>query len=198
MPGTKNPDAEAAKGMEKLNAAPTSEAPGPESNLSLHQPRNSRGCDKTSTLVSSLSQPEKSDSCDKVSTMGDSLSQLADSYSCDKSRIDALRFQLEQGICLRPTTRAALDLALRFSVSLATAYRHLKRGTLPAEERRLGGDGKRRPAHPRGSTVTQSHRLAMTIRRLARQIDPAELEPADFQILSEATDAIRALWEGAR
>lgn len=92
----------------------------------------------------------------------------------------------------------AFLLQHKYDISRRTAYRYLERGFLPPTERRLGGDGKRYPAHPRGSTVTRSHKLALTIRRLARQIDRAELEANDYTILSEAVDAIRELWEEGR
>ena len=47
-------------------------------------------------------------------------------------------------------TQTAKAMAAKHQLSLRTAYRHLARGTTPADDRRIGMDGKTYPARPRG------------------------------------------------
>jgi hypothetical protein len=65
--------------------------------------------------------------------------------SCYCDRLTQLLDQQSRGIHLWPHTRAAVNLAQRYGISLPSAYRHLRRGTTPASDRKVGRDGKMRP-----------------------------------------------------
>jgi hypothetical protein len=68
--------------------------------------------------------------------------------SGDGRRLARLLERYRRGHGMRPHEESAAEIAIEYGVSLRTAQRHVKRGTVPAKERRLGGDGK---FHPGGS-----------------------------------------------
>lgn len=63
------------------------------------------------------------------------------------TRLQRRLFELEHGIGMRNQTRTAVEMAKEFGLSLETAFRHLRHGTTPAKDRRVGHDGKTYPAH---------------------------------------------------
>ena len=70
---------------------------------------------------------------------------------------------------MQPATEQAVELTIAFGVSLRTAQRHIKRGTLPAKERSLGADGKHHPLSNGGRVRSKSERELMLARQaLAR------------------------------
>ena len=85
--------------------------------------------------------------------------------SRDGKRLARLLEQYRRGCGMRPATEQAVELTIAFGVSLRTAQRHIKRGTLPGQERRLGADGKQHPLRNAGQGRSQCEREL----RLARQ-----------------------------
>jgi hypothetical protein len=70
---------------------------------------------------------------------------------------------------MQPATEQAVELTIASGVSLRTAQRHIKRGTLPAKERRMGADGKQHPLSNGGRVRSKSERELMLARQaLAR------------------------------
>ena len=89
--------------------------------------------------------------------------------SRDGQRVARLLEQYRRGCGTRPATEQAVELTIAFGVSLRTAQRHIKRGTLPATERSLGADGKQRPLSHAGRVRSKSERELMLARQaLAR------------------------------
>jgi hypothetical protein len=103
-------------------------------------------------------------------------------------------------------TKAAVEICQKFNVSLACAYRHLHQGTTPQIERRLGRDGKWRPATtgrakpPLSAVVRELNLCRQALNRADRKacedgICDDELS-ALREVLRLGQDAI-ARWEGA-
>ena len=70
---------------------------------------------------------------------------------------------------MQPATEQAVELTIASGVSLRTAQRHIKRGTLPIAERRWGADGKQHPLRHAGRVCSQAERELMRARQaLAR------------------------------
>ena len=91
------------------------------------------------------------------------------SQSRDGKRLARLLDHHKRGFGMRPATEQAVELAMAFGVSLRTAQRHIKRGTLPAKERRMGADGKHHPLSNIGRVPSKSEReLKLARQALAR------------------------------
>lgn len=78
------------------------------------------------------------------------------------TRLERLLWQAAHGYYMSHSHRAAI-IARDHNVSLATAFRHLRSGTTPARERRIGRDGKTYPAPEpttRQTAVSKELRLA--------------------------------------
>ena len=97
--------------------------------------------------------------------------------SRDGKRLANLLDQYRRGAWLLPATKQAVELTIAFGVSLRTAQRHIKRGTLPAKERRMGADGKHHPLSHAGRVRSKSERELMLARQaLARAAHAAATE----------------------
>ena len=70
---------------------------------------------------------------------------------------------------MQPATEQAVELTIASGVSLRTAQRHVNRGTLPANERRLGADGRHHPLSYGGRVRSKCEReLTLARQALAR------------------------------
>jgi hypothetical protein len=169
---------------------------------------SARASRKTLVVSTKLNQQVETD-CKK---QDDTSSQPPTTCRRDKngklSRLKSLKAQIERGICLRPLTKAAVEICQKFNVSLACAYRHLHRGTTPQIERRLGRDGKWRPAKtgramPPVSAVMRELNLARQalIRADKKACDTEGINDEDvlalLKIISTAQEII-VRWEDAR
>ena len=91
------------------------------------------------------------------------------SQSRDGKRLARLLDHYKRGFGMRPATEQAVELTMAFGVSLRTAQRHIKRGTVPAKERRMGADGKHHPLSNIGRVPSKSEReLKLARQALAR------------------------------
>ncbi|HNW08768.1 MAG TPA: hypothetical protein PLL56_13795 [Verrucomicrobiota bacterium] len=89
--------------------------------------------------------------------------------SRDGKRLASLLDQYRRGVWMEPATEQAVELTLAVGVSLRTAQRHVKRGTLPAQERRMGADGKQHPLSNGARVRSKTEReLALARQALAR------------------------------
>ena len=89
--------------------------------------------------------------------------------SRDGKRLAHLLDQYQRGAWMQSATEQAVELTIALGVSLRTAQRHIKRGTLPAKERRIGADGKHHPLSNGGRVRSKSERELMLARQaLAR------------------------------
>jgi len=97
--------------------------------------------------------------------------------SRDAKRLASLLDQYRRGVWVQPATEQAVELTIAFGVSLRTAQRHIKRGTLPAKERRMGADGKHHPLSHAGRVRSKPERELMLARQaLARAAHAAATE----------------------
>ena len=113
----------------------------------------------------------------------------------------------ESGSFCPNLTRTAKAMAAEHQLSLRTAYRHLARGTTPADDRRIGRDGKTYPAHPRGlrpERTSLERQLALSWQALNRaDKDACKHGIADNEvvtlrrIVSTATEMLNR-WEGVQ
>ncbi len=104
-------------------------------------------------------------------------------------------------------TQTAKAMAAEHQLSLRTAYRHLARGTTPADDRRIGMDGKTYPARPRGfrpERTSLERELALTWQALNRadkkacQHGVADNEVVSLRrIIATATEML-SRWEGVQ
>jgi len=122
--------------------------------------------------------------------------------SQDGKRLARLLDHYQRGRGLRPATEQAVELSIAFGVSLRTAQRHIKQGTLPAKERRLGADGKRRPLGHAGRVRSPSERELMRARRaLTRAVHSlatAGLQGREGELLQQIQVLVTKLQNGAR
>ena len=117
--------------------------------------------------------------------------------------LESLFKQVKYGICLRPLTKQAVEFCQKFKVSLATGYRHAKRGTTPATERRIGCDGKRYPAGTGGRSIGPVERELRLARQALNRADDKGcsngITQNDLSVLHEilrlAKDAV-VRWQG--
>ena len=97
--------------------------------------------------------------------------------SRDGKRLANLLDQYRRGAWMLPAAEQAVELTIAFGVSLRTAQRHIKRGTLPAKERRMGADGKHHPLSHAGRVRSKPERELMLARQaLARAAHAAATE----------------------
>lgn len=104
-------------------------------------------------------------------------------------------------------TQTAKAMAAEHQLSLRTAYRHLARGTTPADDRRIGMDGKTYPARPRGlrpERTSLERELALTRQVLNRaDKDACQNGITDNEVMSlrrivsTATEMLQR-WEGVQ
>ena len=113
----------------------------------------------------------------------------------------------ESGLVCPNLTQTAKAMAVEHQLSLRTAYRHLARGTTPANDRRIGMDGKTYPARPRGfrpERTSLDRELALTRQALNRADKHAcqnGITDNDVmslcRIVSTATEMLNR-WEGVQ
>lgn len=113
----------------------------------------------------------------------------------------------ESGLFCPNLTQTAKAMAAKRQLSLRTAYRHLARGTMPADDRRIGMDGRTYPAHPRGlrpERTSLERELALTWQALNRadknacQNGITDNEVVSLRrIVSTATEMLNR-WEGVQ
>jgi hypothetical protein len=113
----------------------------------------------------------------------------------------------ESGSFCSNLTQTAKAMAAEHQLSLRSAYRHLARGTTPADDRCIGMDGKTYPAHPRGlrpGRTSLERELALTRQALNRaDKDACQNGIADNEvvtlrrIISTATEMLNR-WEGVQ
>lgn len=126
-----------------------------------------------------------------------------------ESRCDSLHLTegAESGSLCANLTQTAKAMAAEHQLSLRTAYRHLARGTTPADDRRIGMDGKTYPARPRGlrpERTSLERNLGLTWQALNRADKKAcQNGVADNEVVSlrriivTATEMLNR-WEGVQ
>ena len=98
----------------------------------------------------------------------------------------------------------AMAIQEQFRVGRSTAYRHLRRGTLPAAERRIGRDGRAYPAGT-GGRVTHPVDAALrltwqALRRADSAAGAAGICDEDLGLLLKVSDLagrMVAAWKGS-
>ena len=134
---------------------------------------------KLSQTVHNSAQPATADNNQKLShsrhngaqpeTTTHAIRLPQNLQSRDGKRLASLLDQYRRGAWMLPATEQAVELTIALGVSLRTAQRHIKRGTLPAKERRIGADGKHHPLSNGGRVRSNSDRELMLARQaLAR------------------------------
>ena len=89
--------------------------------------------------------------------------------SQDGKRLARLLDEYRRGCGMSAATEQAVEMAIEFGVSLRSAQRHIKQGTVPAAERKLGADGKHHPLRNAGRVRSKCERELMLARQaLAR------------------------------
>jgi hypothetical protein len=104
--------------------------------------------------------------------------------SHDGKRLARLLDEYRRGFGMSSATERAVEMAIEFGVSLRSAQRHIKQGTVPAEDRKLGADGKHHPVRNTGRVRSRCERelilarqaLARAARAAANGIQPGERE----------------------
>lgn len=104
--------------------------------------------------------------------------------SQDGKRLARLLDEYRRGCGMSSATERAVEMAIEFGVSLRSAQRHIKQGTVPAPERKLGADGKHHPVRNAGRVRSRCERelilarqaLARAARAAANGIQPSERE----------------------
>jgi hypothetical protein len=104
--------------------------------------------------------------------------------SQDGKRLARLLDEYRRGCGMSAATEQAVEMAIEFGVSLRSAQRHIKQGTVPAPERKLGADGKHHPLRHAGRVRSKCERelilarqaLARAARAAANGIQPSERE----------------------
>jgi len=115
--------------------------------------------------------------------------------SQDGKRLARLLDEYRRGFGMSSATERAVEMAIEFGVSLRSAQRHIKQGTVPAPERKLGADGKHHPLRNAGRVRSKCERelmlarqaLARAARAAANGIQAGERELLE-QILAMAAD----------
>jgi hypothetical protein len=115
--------------------------------------------------------------------------------SQDGKRLARLLDEYRRGCGMSAATEQAVEMAIQFGVSLRSAQRHIKQGTVPAPERKLGADGKHHPVRNAGRVRSRCERelilarqaLARAARAAANGIQPSERELLE-QIQAMAAD----------
>ena len=131
--------------------------------------QNVNNCEQPATTDENqkLSQSRHNGAQPEATTNATRLPQNLQSQ--DGKKLARLLDQYRRGAWMQPATEQAVELTIASGVSLRTAQRHVKRGTLPANERRLGADGKHHPLSHGGRVRSKSERELMLARQaLAR------------------------------
>jgi hypothetical protein len=89
-------------------------------------------------------------------------------------------------------TRQAKTMAQNFKISLATAFRHLRRGTTPSSDRKTGRDGKTYPAGTGERSISAVEReLRLTMQAL-RRADTKACE-REFGVSDDESDLLKKI-----
>ena len=108
------------------------------------------GCAQSETTTEAIRLPQNFQSQD-----GKRLARLLDEY--------------RRGFGMSSATERAVEMGIELGVSLRSAQRHIKQGTVPVPERKLGADGKHHPLRNAGRARSKCERELMLARQaLAR------------------------------
>ena len=163
---------------------------------------NVHNCEQPATTdeYQKLSQNRHNGAQPETTTHATGLPQNLQSR--DGQRLASLLDQYRRGAWMLPATEQAVELAIEFGVSLRTAQRHVKRGTLPAKERRLGADGKHHPLSNGGRVRSKSERELMLARQaLARAAHAAAtdgIQGRERELLKQIQVMVAEMQKGPR
>lgn len=122
--------------------------------------------------------------------------------SRDGKRLARLLDHYRRGGWMQPAAEQAVELTIASGVSLRTAQRHVKRGTMPAKERRMGADGKQHPLRNGARVRSKSEReLVLARQALARAAHAAVadgIQGRERELLEQIQVMAAEMQRGAR
>ena len=139
------------------------------------------GCAQSETTTEAIRLPQNFQSQD-----GKRLARLLDEY--------------RRGFGMSSATERAVEMAIEFGVSLRSAQRHIKQGTVPAPERKLGADGKHHPSRDAGRVRSKCEReLILARQALARAARAAAngIQAGERQLLEQIQVMAAEMRKGA-